>query len=559
MQLTLPLAELTYAADGAFPPPPTRRIYCNRNLRLDQIDWVGFDMDYTLAIYHQAEMDRLSIEATAAKLVERDYPEELLTMRYRTDFPIRGLLIDKKLGNVLKMDRYKYVKRAYHGMRELSRDERRQLYHTRRLRPGTRRYHWVDTLYALSEVAVYAAAVDAMEHRGVRVDYAQLFDDVRACIDLAHADGTILDEVMGDLPRYIFRDPQLGATLHKLRSSGKRLFLLTNSRAAYTDRMMRYLFDDAMPEYPSWKNYFDIIVTASRKPFFFKDHAPFLEVRGDGEPRPIANGTLERGHVYAGGNLAELDRILGVTPDRVLYIGDHIYGDVLRAKKETVWRTVMIIQEMDEELLALERCADSLVEMDVLETTRDRLYDELRERQERLKRVQRELDHWAQEGEPVPVERGADGAPEKPGVEPLQAAGADARTGAASHDGHDVAPASGATGSGTAVPLADPGGLAARRAALDSARVRYRRAIDRLRARLRAVDAQYSRLEEEVDAAFHPFWGSLFKSGPEVSSFGDQVEEYACLYTTRVSNFLPYSPMHYFRSARDRMPHELGH
>ncbi|HJL24836.1 MAG TPA: 5'-nucleotidase domain-containing protein [Polyangiaceae bacterium LLY-WYZ-15_(1-7)] len=35
------------------------------------------------------------------------------------------------------------------------------------------------------------------------------------------------------------------------------------------------------------------------------------------------------------------------------------------------------------------------------------------------------------------------------------------------------------------------------------------------------------------------------------------MEAYACLYTARVSNFLYYSPLHYFQSPRDRMPHEL--
>ncbi len=67
---------------------------------------VGFDMDYTLAIYEQGAMDRLSIEATAQKLVDQlGYPACLLDAPYRTDFPIRGLLIDRKLGNILKMDR----------------------------------------------------------------------------------------------------------------------------------------------------------------------------------------------------------------------------------------------------------------------------------------------------------------------------------------------------------------------------------------------------------------------------------------------------------------------
>ena len=41
---------------------------------MSTIAYVGFDMDYTLAIYDQPEMDRLSIEATVTKLVKRGYP-----------------------------------------------------------------------------------------------------------------------------------------------------------------------------------------------------------------------------------------------------------------------------------------------------------------------------------------------------------------------------------------------------------------------------------------------------------------------------------------------------
>jgi len=56
-------------------------------------------MDYTLAIYRQSEMDDLSIQSTLSKLVGRGYSEEILrSIEYRIDFPIRGLLIDKRFG-----------------------------------------------------------------------------------------------------------------------------------------------------------------------------------------------------------------------------------------------------------------------------------------------------------------------------------------------------------------------------------------------------------------------------------------------------------------------------
>jgi hypothetical protein len=72
------------------------------------------------------------------------------------------------------------------------------------------------------------------------------------------------------------------------------------------------------------------------------------------------------------------------------------------------------------------------------------------------------------------------------------------------------------------------------------------------------VGAELGEIEERSDALFHPYWGSLLKEGNEPSSFGAQVEEYACVYTSRVSNFLSYSPAQYFRSPRDVMAHEIG-
>ncbi len=91
---------------------------------------------------------------------------------------------------------------------------------------------------------------------------------------------------------------------------------------------------------------------------------------------------------------------------------------------------------------------------------------------------------------------------------------------------------------------------------LEADRQRHRRAIDRLKQRVKLTEHEHDHLERGVSQRFHPFWGSVFKTGPEVSLFGHQVETYSGLYTARVSNFLRYSPLHYFQSPRDRMPHE---
>ena len=184
-QLDLPIT-------GLRPPPEptriprTRRVFVNRNLKMSGIDWVGFDMDYTLAIYNQAEMDKLSIQATVKKLATRGYPPDVIQgINYPIDFPIRGLLIDKRFGHILKMDRFKVVQQGYHGLRELSKDEIRALYQSKKIRPTTARYHWIDTLYALSEATMYTGIVDAFESRGLQLDFARLFTDIRECIDEA--------------------------------------------------------------------------------------------------------------------------------------------------------------------------------------------------------------------------------------------------------------------------------------------------------------------------------------------------------------------------------------
>ena len=85
----------------------------------------------------------------------------------------------------------------------------------------------------------------------------------------------------------------------------------------------------------------------------------------------------------------------------------------------------------------------------------------------------------------------------------------------------------------------------------------HRKVIERAKARLLELEHEREALEAKIDRAFHPYWGSLFSTGEEITSFGDQVEQYACLYSERVSNLLHYSASHYFRGPRDAMPHEL--
>jgi len=247
--------------------PRARQIFVNRNLRMDKIDLVGFDMDYTLAIYHLRQMEQLSFDMTLARMIEHlGYPDDLARLAYDTEFVIRGLVVDKETGNIFKMDRFNHCGRSYHGRRPLPFDDVRRLYREEKIHLSQPRFAWIDTLFGLPEASLYAELIEFLEDLGKPVDYAQLYADIRESIDTVHRDNSLKEIVKRDLPRFLVKDLELGPALHKLRSGGKKLFLLTNSFWDYTQVVMQYVLDDVLPEYPSWRNYFDFVVTGAMKP-----------------------------------------------------------------------------------------------------------------------------------------------------------------------------------------------------------------------------------------------------------------------------------------------------
>jgi 5'-nucleotidase len=477
------------------------RVFCNRNLRMDTIEMIGFDMDYTLALYHQDRLEQLSIELTLQKLVDKHgYPPDIRNLSYDPRWAIRGLVVDKKHGNVFKMDRHAYVGRCYHGFRELSHDARKATYRNEKINLSSDRYEWIDTLFALPEAVMYTTLVDWADRSTGTVDYDKLFTDIRTAIDEAHRDDTLKSVMKADLPSFIVKDPLLGETLHKFRSSGKKLFLLTNSLYDYTTVVMSYLLDGERKAYPSWRNYFDIVMVGAGKPAFFNELRPFVQIDPvTGAPLSNGNGDaikhLSRDKVYQAGNVVAFEQITGIKGEQVLYIGDHIYGDILRLRKQHMWRTAMVLQELEREISVSDRLEGQIKDLELLDRRHRNLESEIDYQSLRLKKIQR------------------------------------------LHD--------------------DPATSAALRIRLEDQRKQTRLSLDSLRDRAGLMDAEVDSLEARIDRAYNPHWGSCLREGNENSRFGEQVNDYADLYTSRVSNFGPYSPLRYFRAPRRPMPHEI--
>lgn len=59
---------------------------------------------------------------------------------------------------------------------------------------------------------------------------------------------------------------------------------------------------------------------------------------------------FKRGEVYQGGNLRDFSSFTGWWGQKVLYIGDHIYSDLVDPTVQQGWRTGAIVSELDGEI-----------------------------------------------------------------------------------------------------------------------------------------------------------------------------------------------------------------
>ena len=346
---------MTVRPEDLSPPPPRARgIYCNRTLNLRSIKAIGYDMDYTLIHYQVEAWERRAYEHLQTLLLRDGWPIEGLT--FDPELVIRGLILDTELGNLLKVNRFGYVKRAFHGTRPLDFEEQRQVYARTIVDLAEPRWVFLNTLFSLSEGCMYAQLVDLLDARRLTevLGYGDLYRRVKLRLDAAHMEGALKDEIMADPARFVVIDPETPLALLDQKGAGKRLLLITNSEWIYTRAMMGYAFDAFLPGGLTWRDLFDVIIVAARKPDFFASRSPLFEVvTDDGLLRPSIGG-LREGGCYFGGNAGLVEQHLGLSGDEILYVGDHVYGDVHVSKSVLRWRTALILRELEGEIRAVD-------------------------------------------------------------------------------------------------------------------------------------------------------------------------------------------------------------
>ncbi|EDO47687.1 predicted protein [Nematostella vectensis] len=346
-----------------------KRIFVNRSLSMDKIKFFGFDMDYTLAVYKSPVYEAKAFDLVCERLVSIGYPKDLLSFQYDPIFPVRGLFFDCELGNLLKVDTYGNILSCVHGFDFLPNLEVRELYPNKFVQADSSRYFILNTLFNLPETYLLACLVDFFDNHPdfkrikggvesndhVMLTYQSIHQDVRAAVDWVHIKGTLKQHTVENLDTYVIKDPHLPKLLDRLRQCRRKTFILTNSGYSYTAKIMSYLLDSADRDEAhkrSWTSYFDFVVVDARKPLFFGEGTALRQVDVETGTLSIGRyaGALKKGHIYSGGSSEVFCKLIGAQGKDVLYVGDHIFGDILKSKKQQGWRTYLVIPELTQEL-----------------------------------------------------------------------------------------------------------------------------------------------------------------------------------------------------------------
>lgn len=451
-------------------------IFINRTLNMKKIKAIGFDMDYTIVRYNTEAFERFTHQAVLKKLVsEKKYSDEILKLDFDFHRVIQGLVIDKKKGNLLKVSRFGKVKSSYHGLSPIDFKEQQKMYGNGVIDLSAAHIQSLDTNFSVSNGVLYSQLVDLKKKGQPFPDFETLADDIKEALDICHSDGTLKNHVRDNISEYIIQDPEVVALLERYKRYGKKLLVITNSDFNYTKLLLDYTINPFLKDHADWSDLFEITVTLASKPRFFTTKTPFLLIDSKTGLMKNAEGKIGKG-IYQGGFAGLLQKDLGLDGDEILYLGDHIYGDVVSIKKTFNWRTALVLDPLKEEIEAIQKSAPIQAEID------------------KQMAIKESLEHMLNN-----IDIRKNELHEDVSKEELNALFAD---------------------------------------------------IDK-------VNAIISDLLEHHKKYFNPFWGEMMRAGLEESRFADQVEKYACIYMTKVSDLISYSPRTYFRPFRRTLPHEL--
>lgn len=325
------------------------------HVKLSDCDWLGFDLDHTLARYKLEPINQLIFECLVDYLVSLDeYPEVALRVPYDHDFAARGVILDLERGNLLKLDKDKHVVRGYHGKTQIDPREYPEPITEFHDEP-TERFKPMITFFEVPAIFLMALVVELIESKTIDKTYSQAWVDIRAGFNhsfTSFSSNRFFAEVRNSPEKFLYTRYEVAEWLLAVKSSGRRTFLGTNSHFDFAEFTLTYSFGK------DWRKLFDVVIVDCQKPKFFRESNGFHAV--DEETceefsEVVGVDEMEFGKVYCRGNWESLGEFCSrydhanghSSSGRTVYFGDHIRSDVLATSQYTDWIPAAIVEELD--------------------------------------------------------------------------------------------------------------------------------------------------------------------------------------------------------------------
>jgi HAD superfamily 5'-nucleotidase-like hydrolase len=337
-------------------------VFCNNEIDLSEIQVYGFDYDYTLAYYNQSLYQLIFNLARDSLVHTHKYPSEIHDLEYLPHFPIRGLHLDIKKGWLMKVDSYHNIQlgTVHYGMNAVDNEVVLKYYGGRRLNEQelghsqtSSNFHQYVDLFCLPEISLLSAVFQYFLDKNLNFTPEYVFQDVKEAVDSIHRNQLLHKHIAQSIESYLIPTSEsslyVKEFLTRLKRSGKNIFLITNSPYWFVNFGMQSLCGS------DWTDLFDLIICSARKPHFFTSRTkPFrrFNIKTNSKAWESVR-EFKKGEIYYEGNLYEMIEHTGWPSQRVLYFGDHIYGDLAQPFLKFGWRTGAIINEIEDEIIKL--------------------------------------------------------------------------------------------------------------------------------------------------------------------------------------------------------------
>lgn len=337
------------------------------SFKLSDYDCIGFDLDNTLLQYKVSNLIKLSYELMIDFLVEhKKYSAKYLKKTLTDsdfDFMQKGLVLDIKRGNILKLDANGLIWKATHGTKLLTTEELLSVYPNQKFEFTeifTTDLHsiWngelslqVRTLldyFDISVSVVFANIVDSLDEKNGKLSVYDFWPDILDSLQYIYSikkfqssEGVFL-EFKSNPEKYFHKCSMETISWIRELKKKRKTFLITGSDYDF----MSFTANYAMGE--DWRSLFDVVICFARKPGFFAYERPFYGVE-DKEEEIVPVEEFVEGGVYRRGNWKDLLKFFSLITGRhepvCLYFGDNILQDVYVPNKNANCDTMVVVDE----------------------------------------------------------------------------------------------------------------------------------------------------------------------------------------------------------------------